>query len=109
MVKRTKGDGSPKDQRPDCFGTTKDDEDCEKCIYNNDECEDCIIEMEKREPHKLMKYFNYGHLPDKLQYTSALFCALAQTLNTTLPGGTEKDVCLRKLLEAKDCAVRGVL
>lgn len=57
----------------------------------------------------ILKYFKYGHLPEHLQSISKPFCELAQELEDNLPGGPEKSAGLRKLLEAKDCAVRAFL
>lgn len=57
----------------------------------------------------LMRYFDFLHLPMKLQHVSRHFYTLAEIVNNTLPDGPEKTVCLRKLLEAKDCAVRAAL
>ena len=37
------------------------------------------------------------------------FGELAQTIVDTLPSNPERTVALRKLLEAKDCAVRALL
>lgn len=54
----------------------------------------------------IMRYFAYRHLPEKLQSVSAPFCELAISTEKDLPDGAEKSTCLRKLLEAKDCAVR---
>jgi hypothetical protein len=56
-----------------------------------------------------MQFFAYAHLPERLQAISKPFGDLAQTMEDTLPGNPEKTVALRKLLEAKDCAVRAVL
>ena len=53
----------------------------------------------------ILAYFTYDHLPARLQDVSAPFAALAQKVATGLDG-PEATVCLRKLLEAKDCAVR---
>jgi hypothetical protein len=57
----------------------------------------------------LLQFFAYEHLPARLQAVSKPFGELAQKLDETLPGNPEKTVALRKLLEAKDCAVRAVL
>lgn len=57
----------------------------------------------------LMRYFDFLHLPVKLQHVSRHFYTLAEVLNNTLPDGPEKAVCLRKLLESKDAAVRAAL
>jgi ferritin-like protein len=53
--------------------------------------------------------FAYDHLPEHLQQVSKPFHDLAQTIYRNLPQGDERDVALRKLLEAKDCAVRAVV
>jgi len=37
------------------------------------------------------------------------FCELAQAICATVPSNPERTVCLRKLLEAKDCAVRALI
>ena len=57
----------------------------------------------------ILRFFHYGHLPPKLQASSAPFCALAEHIVTTLPRNAERTVALRKLLEAKDAAVRANL
>lgn len=58
----------------------------------------------------ILRYFEYDHLPAGLQDISKPFCDLARTLvdNESLDG-PELTVALRKLLEAKDCAVRAAL
>lgn len=58
---------------------------------------------------QLMRYFEYHHLPQKLQHVSRHFAVLADVVLNTVPDGPEKTVCLRKLLESKDCAVRAAL
>ncbi len=57
----------------------------------------------------ILKHFAYSHLPHRLQDVSRAFHALAASNAAALPDGPEKDMCLRKLLEAKDCAVRAAL
>ena len=57
----------------------------------------------------IMKFFEYAHLPEKLQVVSAPICDLAIALEGILPDSAEKAAGLRKLLEAKDCLVRAVL
>lgn len=54
----------------------------------------------------LLQFFGYAHLPEKLQAVSAPFHDLAFELASSQPGGPELTVALRKLLEAKDAAVR---
>lgn len=57
----------------------------------------------------LLQFFAYQHLPANLQAVSKPFCELAHQIATTLPNNPETTTALRKLLEAKDCAVRAVL
>jgi hypothetical protein len=57
----------------------------------------------------ILTFFEYAHLPERLQGTSRLFWELAQQVNDKVPDNSEKTAALRKLLEAKDCAVRAVL
>jgi len=57
----------------------------------------------------MLQFFAYEHLPPKLQDVSIQFHALATIIVDTLPRNPERTVALRKLLEAKDCAVRAVL
>lgn len=59
--------------------------------------------------NNLMQFFAFAHLPDKLQAVSSPFYDLAEEIDETLPNNAEKTTALRKLLEAKDCAVRAVL
>lgn len=57
---------------------------------------------------EFMKYFAYEHLPEHLQRISKPFADLA----TEVAGGpdnSETRMALRKILEAKDCAVRAYL
>ena len=56
----------------------------------------------------LLRFFAYKHLPPRLQQVSKPFCELATDIATTFTG-PEASACLRKLLEAKDCAVRAAL
>lgn len=58
---------------------------------------------------RMLQFFNYEHLPPHLQTVSKPFCDLAQSIVATVPMNPERTVALRKLLEAKDCAVRAVL
>ena len=60
-----------------------------------------------REP--IMQFFAFAHLPAHLQAISAPFCEMAEIIHKTLPRNAERSVALRKLLEAKDAAVRAVL
>lgn len=59
---------------------------------------------------RLLNYFEYSHLQrEDLRHTSKLFHDLAVQLCSELPQSPERTVALRKLLEAKDCAVRAAL
>ena len=60
-------------------------------------------------PSTTIKYFEYGHLPPKLQEVSAPIGELAKLMEATLPDGPEKSAGMRKLLEAKDFFVRSAL
>lgn len=57
----------------------------------------------------IIQFFAYEHLPAHLQAVSKPFGDLARSLVETLPCNSERIVALRKLLEAKDCAVRALL
>lgn len=57
----------------------------------------------------LLQFFGYEHLPPELQKFSRPFHTLAHWIVVELPRNTERTVALRKLLEAKDCAVRAHL
>lgn len=56
----------------------------------------------------LLQFFAYGHLPPHLQAISQPFFDLASTVANG-PQNAETTTALRKLLEAKDCAVRAGL
>lgn len=58
---------------------------------------------------RMMQFFAYAHLPPHLQTASMKFAELAEYIVTNYPSNPERTVALRKLLEAKDCAVRAVL
>ena len=57
----------------------------------------------------LLQFFAYEHLPAGLQEISKPFGDLANWMMETLPVNPERTAGLRKLLEAKDCAVRARL
>jgi hypothetical protein len=58
---------------------------------------------------RMLQFFAYQHLPPHLQEISKPFSEVAQQIVNTLPQNPERTVALRKLLEAKDCAVRAKL
>ena len=54
----------------------------------------------------LLQFFAYAHLPENLQKISKPFADMADHIVNNCPANPESTVALRKLLEAKDCAVR---
>jgi hypothetical protein len=62
-------------------------------------------------PHQehIMQFFAWSHLSPKLQEVSQPFAELAQRIVEGAPRNPERTVALRKLLEAKDAAVRAHL
>lgn len=58
---------------------------------------------------RLLQFFSYEHLPPRLREVSANFHNLAVWMDQELPATPERTVAFRKLLEAKDCAVRAQL
>lgn len=77
------------------------------------------------QPEHILQFFAYAHLPAHLQLVSKPFCELAHaivlgdnqpddvvgrvTFGAALPRNPERTVALRKLLEAKDAAVRALV
>lgn len=57
----------------------------------------------------IMQFFEYAHLPAHLQAISKPFGELAERVVSEIPRNPERTVALRKLLEAKDAAVRAFL
>ena len=57
----------------------------------------------------IMQFFAYQHLPPALQAVSKPFGDMAEKIVTDLPRNPERTVALRKLLEAKDAAVRAFI
>lgn len=69
----------------------------------------------------ILQFFSFEHLPPHLQAVSWPFCELARIIvaEGEMPAGTavefpqprnpERTVALRKLLEAKDAAVRALI
>lgn len=54
----------------------------------------------------MLQFFDYAHLREDLQAKSKPFGMIAQWMVDTLPRNPERSMALRKLMEAKDCAVR---
>ena len=57
----------------------------------------------------ILQFFEFKHLPPDLQSVSEWFNGLAHMIVDELPRNPERTVALRKLLEAKDAAVRARL
>jgi hypothetical protein len=57
-------------------------------------------------PHRMLQFFAYEHLRPDLQAISKPFGEIAVWMINYLPLNAEREAGLRKLLEAKDCAVR---
>lgn len=58
---------------------------------------------------RILKYFKFDHLPEHLQEVSKDFSELAHQMVVRGGEGAEVMAGLRKLLEAKDCAVRAII
>lgn len=58
---------------------------------------------------RMMKWFKFEHLPPALQGVSSKFWDVACSLCSMVEPGPERTVALRKLLEAKDAAVRAAV
>lgn len=58
---------------------------------------------------RVLQFFSFTHLPGHLQEVSRPFCELAERVCKNLPPNPERTVALRKLLEAKDAAVRALI
>ncbi|QSJ04783.1 sliding clamp DNA polymerase [Cellulosimicrobium phage DS1] len=68
------------------------------------------LEEWSKKPHlELVKYFKFSHLPGRLQPISEDFATMVLRLMDSPCKGPELVVALRKLLEAKDAAVRAAL
>lgn len=61
-------------------------------------------EYEARE--RMMRNFRFAHLPPRLQEVSLQYAMLARWTVDNIDSSAERTVALRKLLEAKDAAVR---
>ena len=61
------------------------------------------------QPEHIMQFFAYEHLRDDLKAISKPFGDMANDIVTQIPRNPERTVALRKLLEAKDAAVRAFL
>jgi hypothetical protein len=70
----------------------------------------CFVNGEEKkaldEIDRMLTWFHFDHLPAHLQLVSQPFAELALTICARVEPGPERTVSLRKLLEAKDAAVR---
>ena len=57
----------------------------------------------------VLQFFTFNHLPERLRRVSEPFSDLAHEVAQRAPNSPETTVALRKLLEAKDAAVRAAL
>jgi hypothetical protein len=57
-----------------------------------------------REP--MLQFFVYDRTSTETTEVTALFAGLAKVIADTLPRNPERTVALRKLMEARDCALR---
>lgn len=84
---------------------------CVVCGHKNEAEENKIkeqLEVElSQEP--MLQFFNYQHLPEHLKKVSEHFCKMAEEIVLNIPRNPERTAALRKLLEAKDCAVRALI
>lgn len=58
---------------------------------------------------QVLRWFDFGHLPEDLQVISERTALLAHDITNALPDSPELTAGLRKLLEAKDCFVRAAV
>lgn len=61
------------------------------------------------EPDRMLKWFAWDHLPAELRPIARKFEWMAQSVTGQVPPGPERTVALRKLLEARDAAVRATV
>lgn len=62
--------------------------------------------MPEQLQERMLKWFEYGHLPDHLKGVSKIFHDAAHYIVQHIEPGPERTVALRHLLECKDAAVR---
>lgn len=67
------------------------------------------VDPHSPESEPILQFFAYEHLPSHLGAHSRPFHDLAYEIVADTPRNPERTVALRKLLEAKDAAVRAVI
>jgi hypothetical protein len=82
---------------------------CAKCFQKFAESATPADLLKAAASDMLESDFSYAHLPPKMQEISMPFCILAGSVVNQLPRNPERTVALRKLLEAKDAAVRAAI
>jgi hypothetical protein len=60
-------------------------------------------------PDHIMQFFAFDHLAAHLQFVASPFARMAESIVDHIPRNPERTVALRKLLEAKDAAVRAFI
>jgi hypothetical protein len=70
---------------------------------------DDVSEIRAKAEEPMLQFFGFAHLKPELQATSKMFHDLALRMVIDLPRNPERSAGLRKLMEAKDCAVRAKL
>lgn len=77
--------------------------------FNFGNAKDYVFLESELTENPILRFFSYDHLPGNLQMVSAPFTVVACFLLGNCPPSAERTVAFRKLLEAKDCAVRAVV
>ena len=67
-----------------------------------------LVERLAASGEPIARFFAFAHLPPQLAMVSQTFAAVALSI-LELPRNAERTVALRKLLEAKDAAVRAAM
>jgi hypothetical protein len=85
------------------------------CVLRSGRSEPDGVQYEQRSAREhvsaqnLLAFFQFEHLPEHLKQCSREFFELANELADMLTANAESITALRKVLEAKDCAVRSLL
>lgn len=97
----------------ECSHSTRDEaEACERCDEYVAKVTGFPSEKARKKymnEERMLKWFEFSHLPEHLREVSAPFSGLAKKVAEMCEPGPERTVALRKLLEAKDAAVRARL
>ena len=68
-----------------------------------------VEKLQELQKEEILRYFSYRHLKPELQEISKPFAESAYRIALTTPQCEERSVALRKILEAKDAAVRAAM